>query len=221
VRNKSKRRKEVVRYYWRFDIDNLCIAQKGYSLAILRKIWADEIARKEAEEKPRPGWRRQCRDTVKAGLSGSVWKVWTEDANYTFARGTYATDLTKETLQQWFGLTADHQVTDSPSFLKNAFVYATTKAAYALMDQAWIDDMVAQLLTHMKWIADYSMMAYTWHKTRIMEELERKQRVDVIKSRSVCHLCGGNFRPPGVSGFLVHMRILHEEFWADGSWTIV
>ena len=223
VPNKYKRGKQVVRYYWKFDIEDLCVSQKGHSLSAMRRIRADEIARKELEEKPRPSWKRQCRDTVKSQLADGVWKMWSEDSKYAYARETFATDLTKESFQQWFGLTATNhdEPTHSPRFLKDAFTSATTKAAYARMDQAWIDDMAARLLTHMRNIEAYSVKCYSWHRQRITAKLERMHRLDAARLRDTCNICQAGFRPPGVVGFLYHMHASHEEYWENGSWTIL
>ena len=92
------RRKSGKLFYWRFDIDNLCIAQKGYSLYALQNIYADEMARIELDERCQLHWRPQCKNTVKAALADRAWEIWSGDAKYTYARRTFAADVTKKKL---------------------------------------------------------------------------------------------------------------------------
>lgn len=221
VPNKYESGKTFVQYFWKFDIDNLCIAQKGFSLSVLRKFWADEIARRESVEQSCMTWKRRCTYTVKTALADRVWQIWSRNAKFAYARGTFATDLTKQTFQHWFGLTVDHESADSPLFLHWEFREATSNAAFAKMDQAWIDSMAAELLMHMQESTDFRARCRSWHRQRMKAEMERARTLGVVRLRETCHLCHRRYQPPGVVEFLYHMEDYHEEFWADGSWTIV
>ena len=216
----SKRGK---RFYLRSDIDNLCIAQRGLSLSVLQNIHADEMTRIEREEIHRLHWKCQRTHMVKTALADKVWEIWSGDPKYKYARETFAADVTKKKLQQWLCLTARHKPADLPWFLKRQFTGATTKASFAGMDQAWIGDMAAQLLTHMREVRGYSVRCVSWHQRRIEVELERTNMRDVAYRCDTCHLCheSNKYYWVGLAGFLVHMQVSHEEFWEDGSWMIV
>ena len=204
-------------YYWRFDIDNLCIAQKGLSLSALQKIWADEMA---LDEKRRLDWKCQRINGVIAALADAVWEIWSRDAKYRYARETFAADVTKEKLQWWLCLTARHSSAHWPRFLNNEFAQATTEAAFARMDQAWVRDMATRLLTHLRNFAEYADRCNYWHKNRIETELERAHKLDESSICNTCHICHDSLEGSGVDSFLCHMGDSHEEFWVDGSWTI-
>ena len=201
-------------YYWRFDINSLCIAQKGLSLVALQKIWADEMA---LDEKRRLDWKCQRRKAVLVALTDKVWEIWSGDAKYRYARETFAADATKETLQQWLGLTVRHP--SQPWFLTRELYWPTTVAAAVGTDQTWIGDTAAQLLTHLRKVEEYADRCNYWHKKRIETEVERSNRWNTHLCNT-CHLCRGSLGGHGVVRFLSHMRDSHEEFWVDGSWMI-
>ena len=77
-------------FYWRFDIDNLCLAQKGYSLSVLQSIYADEMARRELDENRRLHSKTQRINAIKVALADRVWEIWTGDSKYSYARETFA-----------------------------------------------------------------------------------------------------------------------------------
>ena len=212
--------------YWRFDIDNLCVAQKGLTLSALQNIYAGEMARIEHNEMSRLDWRRQCVGRVKGALADRVWEVWSGDSKYSYARGTFAAHVTKKKLQHWLGLTERHFPTDPRRFLNIRFSEATSTVDFArMMGKAWVEDMADQLLAQLRVDEEYTGRCVCWHHKRIMAELERAHMLNVASLCNKCSLChvslGPNLGSLAVAGFLVHVQTCHEEFWEDGSWTIV
>ena len=209
------------RFYWRPDIDNLCIVQKGFPLSVLQNTYPDEMALMELDEKSRLHWKSRCKNAIKAALTDKAWEIWSGDAKYEYARATFATDMSKKKLQQWLGLTARYFQTSPPRFLEVLFAKTTTKVGFARMDQAWIEGIAADLLIDLRCQREYLRRCVFWHYKRIMAELERTQMRDVADLCDRCNICYNRLRSPGVAGYLDHMQYSHEEFWEDGSWMIV
>ena len=96
-------RKISVTFYWKFDIESLCIAKFGIGLVHLQRRKEEERLAKEAAKKANPSPLRKLHDQAKSTIAESVWSIWTEE-DYKYLRRRWGKDVTKEQLLAWLFL---------------------------------------------------------------------------------------------------------------------
>ena len=96
-------RKVSVIFYWKFDIESLCIARFGIGLAHLQRRKEEETLAKEAAKKANPSPLRKLRNQAKSTIAKSVWTSWNGE-DYKYPRERWGKGLTKEQLLGWLFL---------------------------------------------------------------------------------------------------------------------
>ena len=210
-------RKVSVTFYWKFDIESLCIAQFGIGLAHLQRRKEEEKLAKEAAKKTNPSPLRKLRNQAKSTIAESVWTIWNGE-DYKYPRERWGKDITKEQLLGWLFLRQEDEVPQSSSITGTLDRYLKTirdKATLADKDSAWFDLVARKLLEGLKDRRSakdgYRALAFSWHT----------QRINAHHYRYHCRYEHPNEHPTylRLQDFLLHMEAKHPAFyWSSEEW---
>ena len=210
--------KTSVTFYWKFDIESLCIAQFGIGLALLRRRKEEERLAKKAAKKANPSPVRKLRDQAKSTIAESAWTIWNED-DCKYPRERWGKDVTKEQLLGWLFLRQEDEEPQSATITGTLDRYLKTirdKATLADKDSAWFDLVARDLLEGLKdrHSAEdgYRALAFSWHT----------QRINAHHYFYYCwyeHPNGCTTHHLGLRDFLLHMEAKHPAFyWSSEEW---
>ena len=218
--------KTSVTFYWKFDIESLCIAQFGMGLAHLRRRKEEEKLAKKAAKKANPSPVRKLRDQAKSTIAESVWTIWNGD-DYKYPRERWGKDVAKEQLLVWLFLRQEDEEPQSAKITGALDRYLKTirgKATLADKDESWFDLVARDLLEGLKdWHSaedGYRALAFSWHTERINEQL-----LSAMPTRRPLYHCWYQ-HPNGrttllheLRNFLLHMEADHPVFyWSSEEW---
>jgi len=226
-------RKISVTFYWKFDIESLCIAQFGIGLAHLQRRKEEEKLAKEAAKKTNPSPLRKLRDQAKSTIAESVWTIWNGE-DYEYPRERWGKDITKEQLLGWLFLRQEDEEPQNANITGTLYRYLKTirgKATLADKDEAWFDLVARDLLEGLKDCNSakdgYRALAFSWHTERLtyfLDELAPDmvthpqlfecwwyKRSNRHSTHSVDHY--------GLQNFVSHMEADHPVlYWSDDEW---
>ena len=226
-------RKVSVTFYWKLDIEALCIAQFGIGLAHLQRRKEEEKLAKEAAKKANLSSVRKLRDQAKSTIAESVWTIWTGE-DYEYPRERWGKDVTKEQLLGWLFLRQEDEEPRSANVTGTLDRYLKTirgKATLADKDSAWFDLVARNLLEGLKDSNSakdgYRGLAFSWHTERITYILE-ELALDMVTHPQLfeCSWYGRSNRHStysvhhyGLQRFLLHMEADHPVvYWSDEEW---
>ncbi|PWW73355.1 hypothetical protein C7212DRAFT_235600 [Tuber magnatum] len=224
----QKLRREIpMTYYWKPDIESLCIAQFGIGLEHLRRRREEEKQAMVARKKANPSPTRKLRDQAKSNLAETAWTIWNEE-EYRYARERWAKDVTKEQLLSWLFLRQEDAEPEDADVTGTLHRYLRTirgKGTFVAKDQGWYDTVARELLEGLKdrrFDEDgYSGLAFSWHLQRITDIYERLPFDD----RPALYQCW--YEHPGgelvtrheLPDLLSHMAEEHPVFyWYSDEW---
>ena len=209
--------KTSVTFYWKFDIESLCIAQFGMGLAHLRRRKEEEKLAKKAAKKANPSPVRKLRDQAKSTIAESAWTIWNGD-DYKYPRERWGKDVAKEQLLGWLFLRQEDEEPQSAKITGALDRYLKTirgKATLADKDEAWFDLVARDLLEGLKdrHSAEdgYRALAFSWHTQR-------------INTHHYVYHCwyehpNGRTTHLRLRDFLLHMEADHPAFyWSSEEW---
>ncbi|CUS12609.1 unnamed protein product [Tuber aestivum] len=223
-----KLRREIsMTYYWKFDIESLCIAQFGIGLGNLQRRREEEKRAVEARKKTNPSPTRKLRDQAKSNLAESVWAVWNEEV-YRHPRERWGKDLTKEQLLAWLFLRQEDTEPQGANVTGTLFRYLKPirgKATFAAKDQEWYDLVARELLELLKdrnYAEDgYRRLSFSWHLKRITDIYEQLPFDDRPDSYQCWyeHPNGELVYQYELPDLLSHMEEEHPVFyWSSDEW---
>ena len=216
-------------FYWKPDIESLCIAQFGIGLAHLQRRKKEEKLAKEAAKKANPSPVRKLRDQAKSTIAESVWTIWNgEDCKY--PRERWGKDVTKEQLLGWLFLRQEDEVPQNANITGTLDRYLKTirgKATLADKDEAWFELVAQDLLEGLKdWHSaedGYRALALSWHTERINHIFE--QLLSTMPTHDYLYHCSyehcNRYPTPcySLEYFLFHMETKHLVFyWSSEEW---
>ena len=221
-------RKISVTFYWKPDIESLCIAQFGMGLAHLQRRKAEEKLAKEAAKKAKSPVRK-VRNQAKSTIAESVWTIWNGE-DYKYPRERWGKDVTKEQLLGWLFLRQEDEVPQTTKITRTLARYLKTirgKATLADKDSAWFELVARKLLEGLKdWYSaedGYRGLALSWHTERINHILE--QHLPTMPADDYLYHCSYehcNEHPIpcySLQYFLFHMEMDHPVFyWSSEEW---
>ena len=225
-------RKISVTFYWKFDIESLCIAQFGIGLAHLQRRKEEEKLAKEAAKKANPSPLRKLRDQAKSTIAESVWTIWNGE-DYKYPRERWGKDLTKEQLLGWLFLRQEDEEPQNANITGTLDRYLKTirgKATLADKDSAWFDLVARDLLEGLKDSNSardgYRGLAFSWHMERLTYYLEELPPYMVTHPQSFECWYGPHNRHSidsilhyGPQSFVLHMEADHPEvYWSNDEW---
>jgi len=222
-------RKTSVTFYWKFDIESLCIAQFGIGLAHLRRRKEEEKLAKEAAKKANPSPVRKLRDQAKSTIAESAWTIWNGD-DYEYPRERWGKDVTKEQLLGWLFLRQEDEEPQNANITGTLDRYLKTirgKATLADKDEAWFDLVARELLEGLKdrHSAEdgYRGLAFSWHTERITDIFE--QLLSTMPTHHHLYHCwyehpnGRTTHRHELRNLLLHMEAEHPVFyWSSEEW---
>ncbi|CAZ83262.1 unnamed protein product [Tuber melanosporum] len=220
-------RKILMTYYWRFDIESLCIAQFGVGLEHLKRRKEEEKLAKAAYKKANPSPLRKLRNQAKSSLAEAAWTIWNGE-EYRYPRERWAKDVTKEQLLAWLFLRQEDDEPQNANITGTLDRYLKTirsKATFADKDQVWYDSVARELLEGLKdrYSAEdgYRRLAFSWHVERIIDIYENLPFDD----RPTLYHCWYE-HPDGelvsrqeLRDLVLHMEVEHPVFyWSSDEW---
>ena len=220
-------------FYWKFDIESLCIAQFGMSLAHLQRRKEEEKLAKEAAKKANPSPVRKLRNQAKFTIAESAWTIWNGD-DYKYPRERWGKDVTKEQLLGWLFLRQEDEEPQNANITGTLDRYLKTirsKATLADKDSAWFDLVARDLLEGLKDSDSakdgYRALAFSWHTERITHSLQilppdMVTHPQVFECWWYRHSSRHSIHSPnhyGLQNFLLHMEEYHPVvYWSDEEW---
>ena len=222
-------RKVSVTFYWKFDIESLCIAQFGIGLAHLQRRKEEEKLAKEAAKKTNPSPLRKLRNQAKSTIAESVWTIWNGE-DYEYPRERWGKDITKEQLLGWLFLRQEDEEPQNADITGTLDRYLKTirgKATLADKDEAWFELVARKLLEGLKdrhSVTDgYRVLALSWHTERIAHIFEQLLSAmpthDHLYHCSYEHFNGRTIHCHELRNFLLHMEAEHPVFyWSSEEW---
>ena len=222
-------RKVSVTFYWKFDIELLCIAQFGIGLAHLQRRKEEEKLAKQAAKKANPSPLRKLRDQAKSTIAEYVWTIWNEH-DYKYPRERWGKDITKEQLLGWLFLRQEDEEPQNAKVTGALDRYLKTirgKATLANKDSARFDLVARDLLEGLKdrHSAEdgYRALAFSWHMERINHIFE--QLFSAMPTHRHLYHCwyphpnGRTAHTHELGNFLLHMEAKHPVFyWSFEEW---
>lgn len=220
-------RKITMTFYWKFDIEALCIAQFGISLGHLQRRKEEGKLTKEAAKIAKPSPVRKLRDQAKSNIAEATWTIWNGE-DYKYPRDRWAKDVTKEQLLGWLFLRREDvepQVADITGNLNRYLKTIRSKATFAEKDEAWYDLVARDLLEGLKdWRPAgndvYRGLAFSWHLERIADIFEQLQtQMPTLYNCCYEHSDGHYTYSNELEDYLWHMESQHPVFyWSSEEW---
>ena len=213
-------------FYWKFDIESLCIAQFGISLAHLQRRKEEGKLAKEATKTANPSWLRKLRDQAKSNIAEYVWTIWNGE-DYKYPRDRWAKDVTKDQLLGWLFLRQEDeepQVANITGTLHRYLKTIRSKATFDEKGEVWYDLVARDLLEGLKDRHSaggrYRNLAFSWHMERITDISE--QHPPQMRVLYYCWYARCNARPTcrhQPDNYIWHMEAEHPAFyWSSEDW---
>ena len=216
-------------FYWKPDIESLCIAQFGIGLAHLQRRKEEEKLAKEAAKKTNPSPLRKLRNQAKSTIAESVWTIWNGE-DYEYPRERWGKDITKEQLLGWLFLRQEDEEPQNADITGTLDRYLKTirgKATLADKDSVWFELVARKLLEGLKdrhSVTDgYRALAHSWHTERIAHIFEQLLSAmpthDHLYHCSYEHFDRRTAHYHSLQNFLFHMEAEHPVFyWSSEEW---
>ncbi|RPA94877.1 hypothetical protein L873DRAFT_1700033 [Choiromyces venosus 120613-1] len=226
VYNKKRFRKVPVTY-WKFDIEALCIAQFGASLAHLQRRKAEAKIAMEAAKKANPSPLRRLRDQARARIGDAAWEIY--DSKYAWEKICWCSGVTKEQVLAWLYLRPEDEVpvnANSAGDLNRFLRDIRGKETFAQKGEEWYRSVAEQLLDNMTEVLlpenGYRKLAREYHVKRIASirgDLAGEIPADYICTHQSEHDDKAPFSCRSLMQFLKHMEVEHPGvYWGEDVW---
>jgi len=213
-------------FYWKFDIESLCIAQFGIGLAHLQRRKAEGKLAKEAAKIAIPSPLRKLRDQAKSNIAESAWTIWNGE-DYKYPRDRWAKDVTKDQLLGWLFLRQEDvepQVATVTGALNRHLKTIRGKVTFAEKDEAWYGLVARDLLEGLKDRRSaedgYRGLAFSWHMERIAHIFEHlPPQNPTLYHCWYEHSDGCPTHRHELDNYLLHVEAEHPVFyWSCEEW---
>ncbi|KAL7272001.1 hypothetical protein RUND412_005205 [Rhizina undulata] len=198
----------MVRFYWALDIDELCLAQNGCTLGVLKSRREAERREKEAHRKANPSSLEILREEIKNKFHEEAWKIWQADELYHHARTTFGKDIDYEAFTSYLERSSASEVA------QGALKAVRGRTASKLRGDAWVSKTAREMVGKLEDSSGYQQKCYDYHVRRIAEDAEKAGTVSLLEQLEVCPIKDEAIDGTGLEKLVKHVQDHHkEEFW--------